>query len=79
MRIPQDLLDALDKQANTENISREEAFRAAISHYTDTPYTRPLRTDAKHVTPEELLEANRTQSRIRMRAMRARKKVDKNV
>lgn len=72
MRIPQVLLDALDKHANTNDCSREDALREAIANYTNTPYTY-THPNAKYTTLEERAEANKTQSRKRMRAMRERK------
>lgn len=72
MRIPQVLLDALDKHASINDCSREDSLRNAIAIYTNTPYTY-THPNAKYTTPEERIEANRTQSRARMRAMRERK------
>lgn len=76
MRIPQVLLDALDKCATINDCSREDALREAVANYTNTPYTY-THPNAKYNTPEERKAANVTQSRKRMRAMRERKRIQK--
>lgn len=73
MRIPQILLDALDEQATQDDISREEALRQAICCYTGAPYPQTQHPNIKYTNQAERDEANRTQSRNRMRAMRERK------